>query len=59
MNKNKNTGKQSFRKSENNNSYLGLLDRFIAIKGILKFDFLQNSNIYQENLQIVFANIRV
>ncbi len=59
MNKNKNTGKQSFRKSENNNSYLGLLDRFIAVKGILKFDFLQNSNIYQENLQIVFANIRV
>jgi len=59
MNKNKNTGKQSFRKSENNNSYLGLLDRFITVKGILKFDFLQNSNIYQENLQIVFANIRV
>jgi len=59
MNKNKNTGKQSFSKSENNNSYLGLSDRFIAVKGILKFDFLQNSNIYQENLQIVFANIRV
>ena len=59
MNKNKNTGKQSFRKSENNNSYLGLFDSAIAVKEILKFDFSKNSNIYQENLQIVFANIRV
>lgn len=59
MNKKKNTGKQSFCKSQNNNSYLGLFDGAIAVKEILKFDFLKNSNIYQENLQIVFANIRV
>jgi hypothetical protein len=59
MNNNKNTGKQSFSKNQNNNSYLGILDSSFAVKEILKFDFFQNSNIYQEKLQIVFANIRV
>ncbi|MES2543291.1 MAG: hypothetical protein V4548_00275 [Bacteroidota bacterium] len=58
MNKHQNTNNYSFRKSENQNHNQGLLMPLFVIKEFLNFDE-SYSKVYQEKLQIIYANIRV
>ncbi|WP_325260561.1 hypothetical protein [Flavobacterium sp.] len=58
MNKSKNTKIFSARRNRSNRSFLSLLKRF-GIKGNFSFDVFQYFKADYEELQIIYANIRV
>ncbi|MGQ7947680.1 hypothetical protein [Flavobacterium sp. WC2509] len=59
MNKNKNTKNFSTKRTRNNRAFLSLLKRFYGIKGNFSFDLFQYFKADYEELQIIYANIRV
>jgi hypothetical protein len=59
MNKKQNTNSFSFSKNETNKAFKALLNRYFAINGLLNFDKLRHSIVYDDKLQIIYANIRV
>jgi len=59
MNKKQNTNNFSFSKNEINKAFKALLNRYFEINWLLNFDKLRHSIIYDDKLQIIYANIRV
>jgi hypothetical protein len=59
MNKKQNTSNATFTKNETNKAFKALLNCYFAINGLLNFDKLRHSIIYDDKLQIIYANIRV
>ncbi len=59
MNENKNTKIFSSKKTRSNRAFLSLLKRFFGIKGNFSFDVFQYFKADFEELQIIYANIRV
>ena len=59
MNKKQNTNNATFTKNETNKAFKALLNRYFAINGLLNFDKLRHTIIYDDKLQIIYANIRV
>lgn len=59
MNKKQNSTSSSFTKNETNRAFKALLNCYFAINGLLNFDKLRQSIIYDDKLQIIYANIRV
>jgi uncharacterized protein YutD len=59
MNKKQNTSNASFTKNETNKAFKALLNRYFTINGLMNFDKLRHSIIYDDKLQIIYANIRV
>ena len=59
MNKKQNTSNATFTKNETNKAFKALLNCYFAINGLLNFDKLRHSIIYDDKLQIIYANLRV
>jgi hypothetical protein len=59
MNKKQNNTHFSFSKNETYMAFQALLNRYFGLVGILYFDELRQSIIYDDKLQIIYANIRV
>jgi hypothetical protein len=59
MNKNKNNKTFSAERNRNNKAFLSLLKRFYGIKGNFSFDVFQYFKADYEELQIIYANMRV
>lgn len=59
MNKNKNTKMFSVKRNRNNRAFLSILKRFYGIKGNFSFDVFQYFKADYEELQLIYANIRV
>jgi hypothetical protein len=59
MNKKQNNNHFSFSKNETYMAFQALLNRYFGLVGILYFDELRHSIIYDDKLQIIYANIRV
>ncbi|NBW27011.1 MAG: hypothetical protein EBR38_00385 [Flavobacteriaceae bacterium] len=59
MNKKQNTTHFSFSKNETYMAFQALLNRYFGLVGFLYFDELRHSIINDDELQIIYANIRV
>nr|WP_315251982.1 hypothetical protein [uncultured Flavobacterium sp.] len=59
MNRNKNTKMFSTKRNRNNRAFLSILKRFYGIKGNFSFDVFQYFKADYDELQIIYANIRV
>ncbi|MDH4403418.1 MAG: hypothetical protein QE264_04145 [Flavobacterium sp.] len=59
MNKKQNTTSFSLSKNETYMAFQALLNRYFGLVGILYFDELRHSIINDDELQIIYANIRV
>ncbi len=59
MKKDKKQGNHSSNRAQNNKSFLSVLKRFYSIKGNFIFDLFQFLKMEHEELQIIYANIRV
>jgi len=59
MNENKNTKIFSRKRNRNNRAFWSLLKRFYGIKGNFSFDVFQYFKADYDELQIIYANIRV
>lgn len=59
MNDNKNTEHFFAKRNRNSRAFLSLIKRFFTIKGNFSFDVFQYFKADFEELQIIYANIRV
>ncbi|WP_100430768.1 hypothetical protein [Flavobacterium sp. 1] len=59
MNNNQNTKNFSTKRNRNNRAFLSILKRFYGIKGNFSFDVFQYFKADYDELQIIYANIRV
>ena len=59
MNKKQNSTHFSFSKNETYMAFQALLNRYFGLVGILNFDELRHSIINDDELQIIYANLRV
>ncbi|WPR70689.1 hypothetical protein SLW70_12185 [Flavobacterium sp. NG2] len=59
MKKDTKQGSYSSKRAQNNKSFLTILECFYTIKGNFIFDLFQFLKMEHEELQIIYANIRV
>lgn len=59
MNKNQNSIHFSFSKNETYRAFQALLNRYFGLVGVVYLDELRHSIINDDELQIIYANIRV